>query len=76
MSSKIEEGVYRRPKSGKVEAIQIDLNRAARTAGNGINVMPAQEIPNVNGQEVAVTITRTAWLRLRDQIDELMDEVA
>lgn len=76
MSSKIEEGVYRRPKSGKVEAIQIDLNRAARTAGNAINVMPAQEIPNVNGQEVALTISITAWKRLRDKVDALLDEGA
>lgn len=71
MSSVIEPGVYRRSSKGKLEAVQFDLNNASNTNGNGINLMPATPVPDVNGP-TALVITRSALKRLFEEIkDEL-----
>jgi hypothetical protein len=65
LSSIIEPGVYRRNRDGELDAVEIRLNSASDTAGNGINLMPATPVPDNNQ---AIVLSATFLRRLLDAI--------
>jgi hypothetical protein len=62
--SVIEPGVYRRRTQSGGYSLQIHLNTANETSGNGINLMPARSLLEPESGRLSLVITEAAFKRI------------